>query len=99
MQRNAHASRLQRRGLTAWLVEEWLEKYVPNELTLDIEEARILTKSGDKQKAKQILEEILIDYPKNVDAKVALAEAVLFNNPDYANELVLKIFVRFDLCP
>ena len=79
------------------MIQEWLEKYVPSPITLEIEETLLLHKNGETQKAKDILEQILIDNPKNLLAKVTLAEILVFSNPGYARELVAKVFEGEDV--
>jgi putative thioredoxin len=68
-------------------VVQWLKNAIPGEFDAQIKESLQLLKRGEAQQAAIILEHVLEAEPGNVEAKVMLARAIVFTDPDRAASL------------
>ncbi|MBI4810699.1 MAG: tetratricopeptide repeat protein [Ignavibacteriales bacterium] len=72
-------------------IERWLEQVLPSKFLKEIEKAADLLAQGNTEEGKKLLEEILKSEPENQQAKVLLASAIIFSEPEKAGKLVADI--------
>ena len=68
-------------------VRLWLDEALPRPSANDIASARAFLASGDPARSMQaleLLEKVVVDEPENVEARVLLAQAALFDDPEHA---------------
>jgi putative thioredoxin len=68
-------------------VQKWLDENLPNEMTARIREARQALDAGDEQTAVELLEDIVEQNGDHPEAKVLMARALVFDDPERANTL------------
>ncbi len=73
------------------MVMDWLKKAIPSKNKKSIEEAKTLLSNNEKDKAVKLLENILSSEPDNEEAKVLLAKAIFFENPEQSLEMLKEI--------
>ena len=78
-------------------VRSWLEKTLPSPQADRLFEARRLLNEGETEQAEIILREIIEAEPGNQLARLTLAQRLLFNVPEEAQELVSDIHEDSDL--
>jgi len=69
-------------------VREWLKKSIPSKYADSIDKAKELLHDGNNKDAKHILEKILRGESGNIEAKILLAKALLFEEPKEAISLI-----------
>ena len=72
-------------------VVKWLEENLPSESKKAVAEARAAIAAGEPERAQSILEEILGEDPKNVDARIELATLMFESDPKAAVDLVAEV--------
>lgn len=73
------------------LVRRWLRKSIPSPYRRQVTEAQHLLLAGRSSDAQVLLEEVRQFEPENVEARVLLAQAVLFSDTTRAAELVQDV--------
>jgi putative thioredoxin len=68
-------------------VRQWLDDALPSENRARIEQAEVAIDAGDEAEAESLANLVLAEEPANADAKLVLARALLFRNPERASEL------------
>jgi putative thioredoxin len=68
-------------------LKKWLANAIPNEFNDQIGQATNLLKTGQAEQAAILLEHVLEAEPQNIRARVTLSRAIVFTNPDRAEEL------------
>ena len=75
-------------ALPEHMIKQWLEKTLPNKFHKQIEQARLLLDQHQVVEAQRILEDVLTTDSMNIEAKVLLAQLLIFTNPQQARNLV-----------
>jgi putative thioredoxin len=70
------------------MVKQWLRKNIPSPFRTEIARAQGLLAEGKSLKAQTILEVVLQKEPANQQARVTLAQTLLFSDPEKAVDLV-----------
>jgi putative thioredoxin len=78
-------------------VVQWLKDALPGEFDTQIEDAHELLKSGRAQEAAIKLEHVLEAEPENLAARVELARAIVFTDPERAEALCSDIAAGSEL--
>ncbi|PEN13416.1 thioredoxin [Longibacter salinarum] len=68
-------------------IQKWLDEHLPNETTARIREARQALESGDEEKAVRLLEDVVDQNGDHPEAKVVMARALIFEDPERAKTL------------
>jgi len=71
-------------------VREWLDSAVPSERKARLTEAKAAIEAGESKRAAAILEGVVAEEPGNVEAKMLMARASIFSDPETALALVLN---------
>ena len=74
-------------ALPEYAVRKWLESALPGKYRKDLERAAELIRGEDLSGAQAILKKILSDEPQNEQARVMLAQTLLFGIPEEALSL------------
>lgn len=75
-------------ALPRYQIERWLEESMPSETAKALQEAREKLEAHDTEAAESILENIVDEDPSNHEAHVLLARAVMFDDPERAENLL-----------
>jgi putative thioredoxin len=75
-------------ALPEYAVQQWLEKALPSENKLRVEQAQAALSAGDPETAEPLLRQVLADEPNNPAAQILLAQILVFKDPEQAEELV-----------
>ena len=78
-------------ALPEYQIECWLEKVLPSKFRKEVEKAAELLARGSTEEGKKLLEEILKSEPENQQARILLASALIFSEPEKAVVLVTDI--------
>ncbi len=72
-------------------IRDWLKKAIPGKNEKKISTVEDLISSGEIKKAEKVLENILIDEPDNIKAKIILAKLIFFNDYEKSLKLIEQI--------
>lgn len=72
-------------------IEQWLKRALPDKHAKDVQEAERLMAENRREEAQTLLEGVLAAEPSGEQARVLLAELLVFRNPERAAELVQDI--------
>lgn len=72
-------------------IEQWLKRVLPDKHAKDIQQAEQLLHNNNREEAQAILEKVLEVEPSSEQARVLLAELLVFTHPDRATELVQEV--------
>jgi putative thioredoxin len=78
-------------ALPEYQIERWLEQVLPSKFRKEVEKAADLLARGGTEEGKNLLEEILKSEPENQQARVLLASALIFSEPEKAIVFVTDI--------
>lgn len=78
-------------------IEKWLTKNIPDERDEALQ--KILNAATDKKAAIDKLQQLVVQNPDYLKAKLALAEIILWENPDEATELVKPVDITHEQFP
>ncbi len=78
-------------ALPEYQIERWLEKVLPSKFRKEVEQAAELLARDSTEEGKKLLEEILKSEPENQQARILLASALIFSDPEKAIMLVTDI--------
>ncbi len=78
-------------------IEKWLTKNIPDERDEALQ--KILNAATDKKSAIDKLQQLVVQNPDYLKAKLALAENILWENPDAAIELVKPVGITHEQFP
>lgn len=84
-------------ALPEFQVRSWLKKALPGKNQERIDQAVALLAGGRADEARQILEEVLSEEPDNDHARVLMAQALLNDDPEKAEETVRGIHEDSDV--
>jgi len=65
-------------------VRQWLDKALPSENKKRTELAELELAAGNNERAEQLLLEVVDEEPNNIQARVLLAQLLVFSNPEQA---------------
>jgi putative thioredoxin len=68
-------------------VKQWLEKALPNENRQRIDQAQTMIEAGETEQARALLEDVLAAEPNTPQAKILLAQLLVFDDPERATTL------------
>jgi putative thioredoxin len=68
-------------------VRRWLQAAVPSPARSRLAEARLALDQGDEDRAREVLEEVLAEYPGTAEAAAMLARLTAFRDPERSAEL------------
>jgi putative thioredoxin len=72
-------------------IEQWLKRALPDKHAKDIRQAEQLLHENNREEAQALLEQVLAAEPSSEQARVLLAELLIFAQPERAMELVQEV--------
>ena len=78
-------------ALPEYQLQRWLQAAIPGKHQKQIDQAEAFLVAGDVANATGLLERVLSDEPQNMAARVLLARALVFSDPQRAADLIENI--------
>ena len=74
-------------ALPEYAIKQWLEKALPSENRLRVEQAEAALEADNFDLAESLLEQVLAEEPTNAKARILLAQLLVFRDPTRAESL------------
>jgi putative thioredoxin len=71
-------------ALPEYQIKRWLEAAIPSKLRKQIEQAEAFLAAGNSEAARALLELVVSQEPGNIEARVLLAQSLVFTDPSKA---------------